>query len=280
MSLEIEQPRDPAAPAPAVHVPTRPVSGNGLTHVAAGPAAPGSVSDAKPATRRRLLRRVLPIGLVALLVGVGVGFNAWRDTVLYVSSDNAQITGQPVQVGAMNAGRVDSINPGIGSLVRKGEVLATVSLPSQIGAAQSGTATMGFLGAVDTHVDVTAPFDGVVIATPAPAGSTVQVGQPIVTLIDPTQLWVNANIDETSVDRIQPGQSVIVHVDALKRDVPGRVESVTPATAATFSLIPGQNASGNYNKVTQLIPVRVSLNLGNQPALLGSSVEVKIRVAE
>jgi multidrug resistance efflux pump len=180
----------------------------------------------------------------------------------------------------MNAGRVDVINPGIGRFVHKGDVLATVSLPSQIGAAQSGTPTMGFLGAVDTHVEVTAPFDGVVIATPAPAGSTVQAGQAIVTLIDPTQLWVNANIDETAVDRIQPGQSVTVHVDALNREVPGRVESITPATAASFSLIPGQNASGNYNKVTQLVPVRISLNLGNQPALLGSSVEVKIRVAE
>ncbi|MBV9354930.1 MAG: HlyD family secretion protein, partial [Chloroflexi bacterium] len=77
-----------------------------------------------------------------------------------------------------------------------------------------------------------------------------------------------------------PGQSVTVHVDALNADVPGRVESITPATAATFSIIPTQNASGNFNKVTQLVPVRISLNLGNEPTLLGSSVEVKIKVAD
>jgi multidrug resistance efflux pump len=234
-----------------------------------------------PARRGLLVRVALALGIVVLIAAAGVfGFNAWRDSILYVSTDNAQITGQPVQVGAMNAGRVAVVNPAVGSFVHKADVLATIALPSQIGAAQSGTATMGFLGAVDTHVDVTAPFDGVVIATPAAAGSTVQVGQPVVTLVDPTQVWVNANIDETAVDRVQPGQSVSVHLDALNRDVPGRVESVTPATAATFSLIPGQNASGNYNKVTQLIPVRISLNLGTQAALIGSSVEVKIRVAE
>jgi multidrug resistance efflux pump len=216
-----------------------------------------------------------------VLIGAALfGFNAWRDSRLYVSTANAQITGQPVQVGSMNAGRVDVVNPAIGSLVHKGDVLATVSLPSQLGVGQSGTAKMGFLGASDTRVDVTAPFDGVVIATPAAAGSTVQVGQPIVTLIDPTQLWVNANLDENDFARLKPGQPVRVHVDALRADVPGRVEAVTPATAATFSLIPGQNASGNFNKVTQLVPVRISLNLGNRPTLLGSSAEVKIRVED
>ena len=98
-------------------------------------------------------------------------------------------------------------------------------------------------------------------------------------MVDPSQLWVNANIDETSVDRVKVGQQVTVHVDALNKDVPGRVESITPATASTFSLLPTSNTSGNYTKVTQEVPVRISVNLGNQPVLLGSSVEVKIQVA-
>ena len=70
-----------------------------------------------------------------------------------------------------------------------------------------------------------------------------------------------------------------MHVDALNQDVAGRVESITPATAGTFSLLPTSNTSGNFTKVTQLVPVRISVNLGNQPVLLGSSAEVKIRVA-
>jgi multidrug resistance efflux pump len=204
----------------------------------------------------------------------------YRDSLLYVSTDNAQLTGQPIQVGSMNAGRVEAIFPTVGSRVHRGDVLAQVALPTQIGIAQNGQPKMGFLGAGDTQVDVQAPVDGVVIAIPVGVGATVAAGQGIVTLVDPSQLWVNANIDETNFVRVRMGQSVQVHVDASNTDIPGKVVAITPATAQTFSLLPSSNSSGNFNKVTQLVPVRIAVNLGDEPALLGTSVEVKIRVAE
>jgi multidrug resistance efflux pump len=220
-----------------------------------------------------LTRRVLlPLAAVVLLVVAVVGYSFYREGQMYVSTDNAQLTGQPIQVGSMNAGQVQAVVPSIGSTVHKGDVLAQVALPSQIGTAQNGAAKMGFLGAGDTRVDVTAPVDGLVIATPMGVGATVQPGQPIVTLIDPSQMWVTANIEETSIGRVRVGQPVTVHVDALSTDVPGKVEAITPATAS--------NASGNFNKVTQLVPVRISVNLGNELALLGTSVEVKVKVAD
>jgi multidrug resistance efflux pump len=271
-------PRERPLSAPA---PTAPETGNGVAHgppTASAP-APAPAGGQAPSRRRGLRWVILPIALVIVVVGAVVGFNIWRNSQLFVSTDNASISGQPVQVGSMNAGRVDVVNPVVGSIVHKGDLLATVAIPSQTGMSQSGAPIVGFLGASDTRVDVVAPFDGVVIATPIAVGSTVQAGQAIVTMVDPTQLWVNANIDETDFSRLQVGQTVTVHVDALSADVPGRLEAITPATAATFSIIPTQNASGNFNKVTQLVPVRISLNLGNQPTLLGSSVEVKIRVA-
>jgi multidrug resistance efflux pump len=267
-------------PASAPTAPTTPETGNGVQHGPPPAAAPAQAAAPTPTRRRSLRRIILPAAFVILIIAAVVGYTIWRNSQMYVSTDNASISGQPVQVGSMNAGRVDVINPTIGSMVHKGDVLATVALPSQTGTSQNGTPIVGFLGASDTRVEVVAPFDGVVIATPVAIGSTVQAGQSIVTLVDPTQLWVNANVDETDFSRLQVGQSVTVHVDALSADVPGRVESITPATAATFSIIPTQNASGNFNKVTQLVPVRISLSLGNQPTLLGSSVEVKIRVAD
>ncbi len=235
-----------------------------------------------PAARRRpafLTRRVLlPVAAVVLIALAVFAFNTYREGQLYVSTENAQLTGQPVQVGAMNAGRVESITPSIGSAVHKGDVIAQVALPSQTGMGQAGQAKMGFLGAGDTRVDVQAPFDGIIIAEPVAIGATVAPGQPIVSIVDPTQLWVNANIEETNIGRIRVGQPVLVHVDALGADIPGKVEAVTPATANTFSILPSSNASGNFTKVTQLVPVRISVNLGNQPLLLGANVEVKIRV--
>jgi multidrug resistance efflux pump len=144
--------------------------------------------------------------------------------------------------------------------------------------AQNGQPELGFLPGGDSTVDVQAPLDGVVLAVPATPGATVQAGQALVTMVDPSQLWVSANIEETSIDRLKVGQAVSVHVDALGTDVPGRVEAITPATANTFSLLPSSSSSGNFTKVTQLVPVRIAVNLGSRPALVGSSVEVKIRV--
>jgi multidrug resistance efflux pump len=220
----------------------------------------------------------LPVVAVIVVIAAVVGFSVWQEGQLYVSTDNSQLSGMPVQVGAMNAGRVDQIMPNIGDSVHKGDVIAQVALPSQVGIGQNGQPKMGFLGAGDTHVDVQAPVDGIVIAEPVAVGATVAAGQPIVSIVDPSQLWVNANIEETNIARVHVGQPVTVHVDALNADIPGKVEAVTPATAGVFSILPSSNTSGNFTKVTQLVPVRISVNLGNQPLLLGANVEVKIRV--
>lgn len=280
MSVQVQGPQqrpvvDPAAPGdglgrpPGAHVPA-------VAPVAEP--APGGAARRRPGFLNR--RVLLPI-LAVIVVIVGVyAFNAWRESSLYVSTDNAQLSGQPVQVGAMNAGRVDAIMPGIGAAVRKGDVIAQVALPSQVGVGQNGQPKMDFLGSGDTHVDVHAPFDGIVIAEPVAVGAIVSPGQPIVSIVDPSQLWVTANIEETNIGRVKIGQPVTVHVDALGNDVPGKVEAVTPATASVFSMLPSSNTSGNFTKVTQLVPVRISVNLGNQPLLLGANVEVKIRVAD
>jgi multidrug resistance efflux pump len=229
---------------------------------------------------RRLIRVLVLLVLgVVLVVGAAIGVNVWRQAQDYVSTDNAQVAGEPITVGAMNAGRVDAVNVHVGDRVSRGAVVARVALPSAVGVAQNGQPELDFLGAADTRVNVTAPVDGVVIATPTTVGADVQAGQAIVELVDPTALWVNANIDETAIGRVQVGQPVSVHVDALGTDVPGIVQAITPATAATFSLLPTGSTSGTFNKVVQQVPVQIAVQLGNQPALLGTSVEVKIRVA-
>lgn len=272
-----------SASSPVVTAPPPSVAPDGV----APPVIPVPVAASDPGAapvRRRpalLTRRVLiPLALVILVGAAIFGFNAYREGQLYVSTDNAQLTAQPVQVGSMNPGRVEAILPSIGAHVQKGDVVAQVALPSQVGTGQNGQPKLGFLGVGDTHVDVQAPLDGIVIGEPVAAGTTVAAGQPIVSIVDPTQLYVNANIEETNIAKVKVGQRVTVHVDALGADVPGKVEVITPATASSSSILPTSNASGNFTKVTQLVPVRVSVNLGNQPFLLGANVEVKIRVAD
>ena len=72
----------------------------------------------------------MPIAAIVVLGAAVFAFNAYREGQLYVSTENAQLTGQPVQVGSMNAGRVVAIPPSIGSVVHKGDVVAQVALPS------------------------------------------------------------------------------------------------------------------------------------------------------
>jgi|GraSoiStandDraft_16_1057320.scaffolds.fasta_scaffold1087095_2 multidrug resistance efflux pump len=288
MSVQVQAPQQRShQPGPTGESNGRPVAppapGQAPSPVPESPKGSSEVALAEPVrSRPRILSRavLLPLAAVVLVAAAVFGFNTYREGLLYVSTDNALLTGQPVQVGSMNAGRVESISPSIGSIVRKGDVIAQVALPSQVGMGQNGQPKMGFLGAGDTRVDVQAPIDGVVIAEPVAIGATVSAGQAIVSLVDPTQLWVNANIEETNVGKLKVGQPVTVHVDALNADIPGKVEAVTPATANTFSLLPSSNTSGNFTKVIQLVPVRISVNLGNQPLLLGANVEVKIRVAD
>jgi membrane fusion protein (multidrug efflux system) len=100
----------------------------------------------------------------------------------------------------------------------------------------------------------------------------------VLTVVDPSKLWVLAQIEETKVGRVQVGQPADLKVDSLGKTLKGRVTAVNRASSATFSLLPASNASGNFTKVTQLVPVKISLDYGDEPLVLGSSVEVRIRV--
>ena len=107
-------------------------------------------------------------------------------------------------------------------------------------------------------------------------GSYVTVGQPIVQLV-PRTTYVIANFKETQLRRMRPGQRAVVKIDALGKQFEGRVESVSGGTGATFSLLPPDNASGNFVKVVQRVPVRISWNgPPSDVAPAGSSAEVTV----
>lgn len=139
---------------------------------------------------------------------------------------------------------------------------------------------MGYRATDDQRVEVHSPIDGVVIARQANPHDTVAAGQPILTVVDPTRLWVQAQIEETKIGRVQPGQPVEVSVEYLDRTLPGRVVAVDRATASTFSLMPQGGASGGSGKVTQTVPVKIAVDYDQLPLVVGSSVQVRIRMGE
>ncbi len=108
-----------------------------------------------------------------------------------------------------------------------------------------------------------APVAGTVASSSVRIGQFVQPGQRLLTIVPVQAIYVEANFKETQIGLMRPGQPATIEVDALPGVAfHGKVESVTPGTGATFSLIPPQNATGNFTKIVQRVPVRIRIDAG------------------
>ncbi|SDB70616.1 HlyD family secretion protein [Belnapia rosea] len=133
---------------------------------------------------------------------------------------------------------------------------------------------------------IRAPFDGIVGNRAAQLGHFVRTGQQLIAVAPPPERqWVTANFKETQLPRFRPGQPVRLRVDAMPGlELHGRVDSLAPATGALFSLLPPENATGNFTKIVQRVPVRLVLD-GEEAAKLdllrpGLSVAAEVDTRE
>ncbi len=131
-----------------------------------------------------------------------------------------------------------------------------------------------------SHAQIRAPVAGTVAQRRARVGSYVRVGEPLLTLVPLDALYVEANFRETQLARVRVGQPVQIAVDALPGvQLQGRVESLGPASGVSFSPVPPQNATGNFTKIVQRLPVRIALEPGQEDAgrlRVGMSVQPRI----
>ena len=131
-----------------------------------------------------------------------------------------------------------------------------------------------------SYTVITAPASGRISKKTVEVGQLVSPGQSLMSLVDEGDVWVVANMKETQLDDIAVGQRVEIEVDAYKgRTFTGRVQSIQGATGARFALLPPDNATGNFTKVVQRIPVRIALDrrpADAPPLRPGMSVEVAI----
>lgn len=126
-----------------------------------------------------------------------------------------------------------------------------------------------------------APVAGEIARRRVQAGQRVQAGMPLFTLTQRASAWVEANFKETQLRHIRPGQQVQMHSDLYGDTVTlsGRVDSIGTGTGSVFSLLPAQNATGNWIKIVQRVPVRITLDTGfdrDYPLPFGASVDVRI----
>jgi membrane fusion protein (multidrug efflux system) len=132
--------------------------------------------------------------------------------------------------------------------------------------AETGTASAGVeaaranLAAAElmlSYTTIVAPSDGVVTRKSVEPGQIVQPGQSLMTLIQLQDVWVTANFKETQLAQVRSGQKAEIHVDMYGKSVTGRVDSIAGATGSRLSMLPAENATGNFVKVVQRIPVKI-----------------------
>ncbi|MDP4084156.1 MAG: HlyD family efflux transporter periplasmic adaptor subunit [Bacillota bacterium] len=195
-------------------------------------------------------KRLVFLNIIILIILVGGGFagySYYNRTVNYLTTDNAQIAGQQVTVAATANGKL---------LDWKGNVGDKFSKDDQIGS----ILTVGADGK-PTEMPVTLPTNGTVVQNNGVTNSFVAAGTPLAIVYDLDKLWVTANIEETNIDKVAVGQDVDVYVDSFPNTaLKGKVQKIGLATASTFSLLPSSNTTANYTKVTQVIPVTISID--------------------
>jgi membrane fusion protein, multidrug efflux system len=132
-----------------------------------------------------------------------------------------------------------------------------------------------------SYTKIYAPVSGVIGRKTVELGQRIQAGQSLLAIVPLEDLWVTAEFKETQLKYMRPGQSVSIHVDTFGRDYEGTIENLPGAAGTLFSLLPPENASGNFVKVVQRLPVRIRFTPRQDPQHLlrpGMSVEPKVKV--
>jgi len=206
--------------------------------------------------------RLVLINIIVLLLIVAGGAAAvyyYNQSVNYITTDNAMVDGQAVTIASPAAGALSEWRGTVGQKYTAGETIGTVK-------SSAGT------------VNITVPATGTVVQQSGVVGSIVGAGTSLAKAYDLDNLWISANIKETKINGVKPNQTVDIYVDAFPGTaLTGRVSQIGLATAGTFSLLPASNTTGNYTKVTQVIPVKIEVD-GYRGLGLVPGLSAKVRI--
>ncbi len=208
---------------------------------------------------------IIPVFLLMLLAVGGIVGYYWYNSTYFVSTDDSTIQGDLIKVTPQISGKLLEINIKDGQYVQKDQIIARQD--------------MGTLP--DTSMDssiLRAPINGIVLKKQGNVGEIVTIGQPLAIMVDPSNLYINANIDETKLKKVKIGQSVDITVDeydGLK--FTGKVTTIGDYANSALATIPTSN-SGTFTKVVQKVPVKISLLKNNYRLIPGTNTIVKIHI--
>jgi len=221
---------------------------------------------------RRLI--LVPVLIVVALLAITGGIGYWvYNSYMFYQTDDAQVNGNIVNVSAPMTGILSTLTVKQGDTVTAGQSLGSITGAPTV----SATGTQGS----PASIDVNSPISGTVLQVAAVQGQGVAPGLTILQVTNLNSLNIVAYIDENALNNIKTGQAVDITIDAYKgTSFTGHVQQIVQAAASEFSLLPTQdNASGNFTKVGQRIPVLITLDgTGGNDIVPGMSAEVSIHI--
>lgn len=238
--------------------------GPGVTGGTADPATPENTTAAP---RRRLRRGRVAAAAAAtlvLLIGLVAGAVWLIHARQFVSTDNAQIDADQIQINAPATGTLVGWRAILGAQVSRDEIVGRIQLPG------SG---------VQPQQPVRAPETGTIAEANVVDGQWVTAGTNLAVAYNTTsKIYATARVDETDIKDVHVGAPVDIDVDAFSGiPVTGIVQEIQPAAAGVFSLFPESNSSGNFQKVTQVIPVKIAfLDTHGLPLVPGMNITIHI----
>lgn len=212
-------------------------------------------------------RKILIIGiLLVIVVALGsIGFYYWYENAYYVSTEDARVNADFVSVTPQISGKLLELNVDEGEKVTKNEILARQEMNNL----------------PDTSVEqslVRAPIDGIIVKKQGTVGELLSTGQTLITLVDPTKLYISANIEETKLEKVKVGQPVDITIDEYdSQKFSGKVKTIGEISNSAISLLPA-STSGTFTKVVQRVPIKIELDNFDEKILPGTNAVIKIHI--
>ncbi len=215
-------------------------------------------SGANEKKKRGVKKLILSVLLVLALAGSAAGYYFYYDSAHFFTTDNAKVTAKMYSVLPVTSGKLLAWNVELGDLVSQDQIL----------------------GRQEVLPYILSPIDGTIVKSDATVNQTVAAGTPLAVIADTDNLYIGVNIEETDIAKIRLGQKVDVHIDAYPRRVfGGQVTEINQATQTYFAGASSFTTSGTYTKVTQLIPIKVTIeNSEGLPLAFGMNATVKIHL--
>lgn len=206
---------------------------------------------------RRLVVMNVVIILVIIIAGF-LGYYFYNQSTLYLTTDDAQVSGQQIVIGAPATGKLMNWTGSTGSNVGSGNTIGQIDVNGKL-------------------MNVSMPQSGTIVQNDAVDNEIVAAGTPLAYAYNMNNLYVTANIKETDIQKVKVGDAVDVYADAFPgTSITGTVSQIGLATASTFSLMPTTSTNADFTKVTQVVPVKITLQSIPSGLVPGMSVRVRI----